>query len=242
MYNFTLTEEIKDSIRANCNKTPDIESCGLVIYTGFSYKVYPAENAAKNKQDFFIISPLDYLMASSFGLVVACYHSHIGENIDFSIFDKINCKNHGISFILYHQPSGLFKIISNKDILNYNEYKEFSLGVNDCYTLVKDYYKQEKNIELPPIFRQEGWENEWPPEIFEKFYSETGFLKIDDLKEARKDDIICFDYFNLKKPSHFAVYLENNYIFHHPRGKFVQISLLTDPEIRKILFLLRHKE
>ena len=65
--------------------------------------------------------------------------------------------------------------------------REFPHGVNDCYQLVRDWYRRERGIELKNFMRTDGW---WERggNLYLKHYAETGFYLVDG--EPEEGDMI----------------------------------------------------
>ena len=87
------------------------EKCGYIIKFHSTsepvYGVYPCKNSSKkDKKYHFEIDWADTFSAQEVGEIVACYHSHTTENIDFTERDKMSSKNHFMSFILVCEKIG----------------------------------------------------------------------------------------------------------------------------------------
>ena len=83
----------------------------------------------------------------------------------------------------------------------------------DCWSLVRDYYKQEKNIELidyeRPITPQEF--NEKP--LFEQYAELTGFTELKPDEKLKTGDVLLMSILN-PSLNHVAIYLGDN-VLHH---------------------------
>lgn len=149
-----LNENLKQEIRQHALSKKEEEVCGFICFNFLSHikEIYRCNNSILNKTNSFSISPLDYVRASRSGEILAVYHSHINNNIEFSLSDRINANNHEIPFILYNINQDIFNeyIPNNYD----NPYvgREFEYGKSDCFNLVKEYYKKELNINIVDNF------------------------------------------------------------------------------------------
>lgn len=107
----------------------------------------------------------------------------------------------------------------------------------DCFTLLRDYYKRELNIDMPPVEYFDEWWNKG-----ENFYLNTsgvaGFYPVTSLQ---KHDVIAMrlgsHVFN-----HSAIYLGDNKILHHVGGKFSCIETIRPAYMRMMFGYFRHKD
>lgn len=219
---------IQNQIKKIVSHNKETESCGLILNDTV---VFPCRNAALNKKNNFQINEKDYLKASLRGQITACYHTHIGEIKEFSMRDRITSVSLKIPMILYHVPSDTFYSIKN-DNLSYLSHP-FEYEKNDCYTLVRDYYQKELNINLPKIINYNDFFAHFEDNIKET-YEKYGFKKV-GMEEIRKHDILLFNFYRTITPPHFAIYLGNGYILHHPRNGYSQIEKLTPILIKKFI-------
>ena len=107
----------------------------------------------------------------------------------------------------------------------------------DCFTLLRDYYKREFNIEMPPVDYFDDW---WKKG--EDFYMQlsgvAGFYPVTELK---KYDVLAMR-INAYVFNHSAIYLGDNKILHHMGGKFSCIEELRPAYYKSIFGYFRHKE
>jgi proteasome lid subunit RPN8/RPN11 len=210
-----LNKYIKREIKAHALEQNPQECCGLVLRVDDELDVFPCENSSVDRDKYFRIPAGEYIKAKRIGEIKAVYHSHCNDLENFSEFDKLNSQNHNIEFILY--------VIKNDNFLSYlpnceyNSYvgRELILGQQDCWSLVRDFYKQELNIEIKDDYhRDESWLED-PKDTMDKCHEDEGFEKVDDLK--------IFDcvFFRMKKTgpsSHVGIYLGNDLILHQMGG------------------------
>jgi cell wall-associated NlpC family hydrolase len=117
--------------------------------------------------------------------------------------------------------------------------RSFSHGVLDCYTLVKDYYKRELNIELQNYFHQNDW---WEKgeNLYVDNFKDQGFIEIND-----KNDIQKYDAFLIKLLSsvsnHAAIYIGGDTILHHVYGRLSNRQTYSGYWRKHTTHHLRHK-
>lgn len=94
----------------------------------------------------------------------------------------------------------------------------FRHGVTDCYSLIKDYYRQEKGVGLPEFPRGWGW---WEDglDLYTEGFPKAGFILLDtDVDEPREGDM-WFSQIRAPVPNHGGIYLGDELILHHVTAK-----------------------
>lgn len=242
--NMFLNPKIENDIRNHAEGFPNEEVCGFVVFNGKNLEIIEGVNTSDNKAHTFSISPKSFVRASFSGEIVAYYHSHVSEIESFSELDKINAKSHKLTAILYHLPTDSFKEYSAESVIPSYTGREFQIGVADCVSLVRDYYKKELNVNLLDYFRDNNWA-EATPNIFDEKYPENNLtlVKHENIKieDCKLHDIVLFQFRDISAPSHAAIYLGNSFILHHPRNKYSVIERFSESFIRRAVRILRHK-
>ena len=120
----------------------------------------------------------------------------------------------------------------------------FRHGVTDCYSLIRDFYKEIHGIELPEYPRDWEW---WQQKksLYLDGFKAAGF------REIPVDEILPGDVFlatiKADSPNHAGVFLGNGLILHHSAGRFgCDPSRLSTVEPANRLFhfltkVLRHE-
>lgn len=228
--NNILNNKNISKIKELAYQNPNIESCGLIIQNKSIISIYPSTNISIEKDKFFTINPKDYLRASLLGNIIGIYHTHTKNgSFNFSETDIINAKNHNLIYILYCIKNNSFKVYDGNQESIYKNYLniEFEIGKNDCYELVKKYYKNELNIDLPYLNRTENWYEHNEERFINEFNTQFNKYLI-ETKELQKNAIILFKYRNKKYPHHLGIYLDNNEFLHHPYHKFSTIDIYNN--------------
>ena len=204
----------KDILNYLVNKWPE-EGCGLIINKRGKLFWKPCDNVAEDKTKSFVINPAEYISASMIGDIHAVVHSHIDEDCTPSENDKNNSDYLQIPYHIYSIPEGEKYVYTPK-------YKKvpllgrtYEFGKNDCWTLVRDYLKQELNINMPMM--------KFEPKFYEK-----GINYFEDLiepwgckvvKEPKVGDIIYFMIQRNDIPNHCGVYLGEDIFMHHQENR-----------------------
>jgi hypothetical protein len=107
----------------------------------------------------------------------------------------------------------------------------------DCFTLLKDFYKREFNIDMPPVEYYDEWWNKGD-DFYMKTSGAAGFYPVVNLQ---KYDVIAMR-LNSHVFNHSAIYLGDNKILHHVGGKFSCIEEIRPAYMRMIFGYFRHKD
>lgn len=117
------------------------------------------------------------------------------------------------------------------------ENRLYIYGVNDCYTLIRDYFKDTHGVFLPSnIDRSFGW---WfmGQNLYVDNYSTFGFKETKDF--IKKDDVLLFK-FESGAPSHTAIYMGNGMMLHHMLGRFSCIEPYDGTYKMNLVSVFRH--
>jgi proteasome lid subunit RPN8/RPN11 len=210
-----ITIELLDEIKAAANASPKKEICG-VIYTARRKNIFhQCKNIAEQSQHF-IVDPADYAEAEDKGKIIAIVHSHVFENPKPSEADLIGIEKTGLPWLIVNTPVGTHSFTFPSGYIAPYEGRQFVHGVLDCYSIWRDWYKNELGIEMEDYKRDYQW---WlkGDDLYEKHYKAAGFVEV-SLSELKKHDIILM---KVASPvqNHAAVYLGENIILHHVTGK-----------------------
>jgi proteasome lid subunit RPN8/RPN11 len=230
----TLSKEIKRKIKEHSLRESPREACGLITR---KQGVLSAHEALNNSEDIhrFRINAFDYVRASGEGQIVAVYHSH-QKGYNFSELDKLNSQTHELIYILYCLENNSFLTYDPKNEFNNYIGKDFKWGTSDCFTLVRDFYKEELNIDIGDYPREDGWEKKFGP-LFDKYFEKENFKEIKNLK---KYDGILFRTRKDGPSVHCAVYLGEGLMLHQPRNTISRIDEY-DERFKKITSkIVRH--
>jgi proteasome lid subunit RPN8/RPN11 len=98
------------------------EVCGFVIVEDGVLKSEPAQNISIFKNDIFEIHPLEIVQKIKSGKLAAIYHTHPISTEKESKFDRFNCENSCIPFVIYSKQSQKFNLLLPKTIQVKKEY------------------------------------------------------------------------------------------------------------------------
>ncbi len=187
----------------------DKEICGLVI----NDKYYPCSNISEDPHNF-IMDPIDYAKYSSLGTIDLICHSHLGISCRPTQADIHSCNAGSTTWAICSAVSrDIYYLVPNSieiPLLG----REYSFGTTDCWGLISDVLKYEKNINVGRLLVTS---KEWYTNglnILEEHSEEYGFKKI-NFSEAKKYDIILFKSGKSKVPNHVGILHDNGTFLHH---------------------------
>lgn len=232
-----LTEQTKSFILNHAKRCYPAECCGLIIDDDY----YPCDNVAPNPTEHFEIDPKDFARAESMGEIQAIVHSHPDGGVLPSDLDKLQIELHGVPWVIVavskqdygDEPAfGVYEPCGYRPPLLGRAYIH---GVQDCYSLVRDYYSRELDIDLPDFDRSDAWwEHENHEPLYEKNFAKAGFMKVQDKNDLQKHDVILCRVGRTHHVNHALIWLGddgalksettpdcvgNALILHHPYGR-----------------------
>lgn len=222
-----MNQETTDAVFAHALADYPRESCGLIIIEAGKEIYVPCANVAETPSEHFKIAPQQYAEIEDRGEVIACVHSHPNLPARPSEADRVQCENSSIEWIIVSVMPGEEGappfILGSYSITPVGYVaplvgREFSFGVLDCYTLVRDWYKRALGIELKNYARNDDfWVN--GTSLYLDHYAEAGFAKLDPATtELQIGDIILMQ-IRAKVPNHAAVYIGDGLILQHLYGR-----------------------
>ena len=189
------------------------ESCGLLIDVKGNEKYYPCKNLSSYSQQCFIIDPEDYAKAEDSGKVLAVIHSHPVTPPVASQADMISCEESGLIWHIVNPKTeqwGFYKPSGYKPPLIG---RHWVWGITDCWSLVRDWYKEKLGITL------RDWDRPTTPEefienpMFEKCAWRTGFRQLRPEEKLENGDLI-FMSIMATGLNHVAIFLDGD-VLHH---------------------------
>ena len=191
------------------------ESCGLVAIINGKEKFWPCKNLADSKFEYFIIDPDDWAECEDTGEIIGIFHSHpIGSSTP-SENDKASCEFLNVPYYIYS--------IQDNDWSHFNPsgYKPPSLigrgfiwGKHDCWSIVTDWYKETKNIDIPYWPRPKRIKDFSDNPYFHKVLTDSKFKKQETNDDIQEGDVLLFESFT-KKLDHVALYIGDMMVLNH---------------------------
>jgi len=103
-----LPNQICEEIKRYCLNNKTVEVCGFVVKKDGLISFIPVDNKHPDKENFFLISPEDYLKIKKQYVILFLFHSH-PLDAPFSNFDLKYQKYHNINMLLYNVAADLFQ-------------------------------------------------------------------------------------------------------------------------------------
>ena len=210
-----LNDDIKLAITNHAKEESPREACGLIIIFKGRQRYIPCRNLA-NGTDNFILDPKDYEIADQEGEIVSVVHSHPNTSVNPSQADLVSCESSGLPWFIIGLPSEQWAYIEPKGYIAPLVGRTWSHGVLDCYAIIRDWYKQERNINLPNFDRSDDW---WKrgENLYLDNFGKAGFIETTQDKMKTGDVILMT--INSSVPNHGALYLGDGLILHHIHGR-----------------------
>lgn len=207
-----FNEQIIKDAYLHAKTTAPKECCGLVILKD-NVQVYKSCTNISTVVDQFIISPEDYAKCEDEGTVIAIVHSHYGTPPTPSQADLVGCERSKLPWLIINYPVGTYEVVKPTGYIAPLEGRPFLHSIFDCYSIIKDYYKQILNIDLPEFSRSEEW---WlhGDNLYIDNFEKAGFIDIGDVSNIVEHDVIIMQC-RSPVPNHAAIYLGNNIILQH---------------------------
>ena len=203
----------KDAALAHAKEQDPKESCGLLLNIKGKERYFPCRNLSMTAHQCFILDPEDYVKADNTGDIIAVIHSHPITPPVASQSDKVACEQSGLKWHIvnpktekwgYLEPTGYKAPLLGR---------EWAWAVTDCYTLVRDWYKEKLNIELIDWVRPTTLEDFNENPMFEKCAEETGFRELEPDEKLVNGDLLFMSILS-NNLNHVAIFLDGE-ILHH---------------------------
>ena len=203
----------KESALVHAKDQDPKEAVGLVLNIKGKERYFPCRNLSMTANQCFILDPEDYVKGSNLGEITAIIHSHPTALPSPSDADLVSCENSGLPWHIvnpYTETWGYFEPTGYKaPLLGRN----WVWGITDCWSLVRDWYKQEKNIDLVDYQRPIDPEKFLKNPLFEKYAKDTGFRELDSNESLQKGDVLLMSILH-PTLNHVAIFL-GDMVLHH---------------------------
>ena len=203
----------KDAALKHAKEQDPKESVGVLIVIKGKEQYYPCNNLSTYSQQCFILDPEDYVKADALGEITAIVHSHPVTPPSPSQADKVSCEQSGLKWHIvnpktetwgYCEPTGYKPPLIGR---------QWVWGVTDCWSLVRDYYKEQHNIQLLDYQRPTTPQDFLDNPLFEQYAERTGFVELNKDEKLQKGDVLLMSILH-PTLNHVAIFLGDE-ILHH---------------------------
>ena len=203
------------------------ESCGLVYMKSGKIFYGPCRNLA-SRDDHFILHHEDYIKYADDGTILEIVHSHPNYPPKPSQADLVECEKGIFPWTIIGWPSKKTQQIKPKGYEAPYEGRQFVFNILDCYTIIRDWYKREYNIELTDYYREDHfWERN--EDLYEDNFATEGFIEV-EFDDIQPGDLI-FMALKSRVINHAAIFIGYQdfggrtkvpVILHHVQGRLSQ--------------------
>lgn len=221
-----LTSKVLADIKAHASAAYPEEACGIITARS---RYVPQTNVSEDPCNNFEMDPhvfLDYKVA-------AIVHSHPDGKNEPTATDMNNQILTAVPWgllVAYADGTTTCPFFWGDDVFmppilgrGFRHGPSGSDGKGDCYALLKDWYKTEKQIVLQEFPRDNAW---WAngQNLYEDLFSTAGFQAVAVGSERQIGDIALMA-INSTVINHAAVYVGNDMILHHLAGRLSRREL-----------------
>jgi proteasome lid subunit RPN8/RPN11 len=234
-----MPESILAAIRAHAQAQAPRECCGVVIVRQGKLRYLPCANLAASPEEHFVLSPADFARAEDQGEIVRIVHSHPYTAPEPSQADRVGCEASGLPWLIVNWPIGTVHEFAPSGYVAPLIGRSFHHGVLDCYSLIRDYYRQTLHIDLPDFHRDVQW---WlrGGDLYREGFPQAGFVEVPFDTLAEHDVLLM----QIGSPviNHAAVHLGDNLIVQHCAGRLSSRDVFGGAWRRATRKVIRHKD
>lgn len=192
------------------------EMCGVIRNNIF----IPVTNVADDPVNTFKFSQEDSLRYLDLPIVHShCMASYKGDPRTPSYADMLSAENSGTAYGIVHCDG-----YNTTDILWFNTRNILPLldrsyipNVTDCFTLARDYYRLNRNIDFGLHPRPANWED-WNPMYIEQHFINCGFIEKEKNRILQSGDILLLNIGNTLV-NHIGIVQDSTTFLHHLRDR-----------------------
>jgi proteasome lid subunit RPN8/RPN11 len=217
------------------------EACGLVVIHNGEEKYLKCNNLAENPEHNFALDPECFQIAEELGEIIEVFHSHPKSKPLPSDLDKACMEWTELPWSIVNpnteewhrcEPAGWKPPLVGRP---------YHWGVNDCYTLVRDWYKQYQII--LPEFKKERPKNRKlfvRNPVFDCCAKQAGFYEVEkNFKTIQKGDVLLINQGKISM-GHCAVYVGDGRILHQCYNSLSSIDIYDTDLQQSTVKILRH--
>lgn len=245
-----LTAKIKKTIQKHAAQVFPNECCGVIVNDQY----IACRNIAID-QNQFEIHHQDLVDAEDMGEIQAYVHSHPNASARASELDLIQIELHQKPWIICAYPDLEFQVYEPCGYKAPLVGRNYHHGWQDCYVLIRDFYRRELSIEIPDFERHDKWwEDKANPSLYLDNFEKAGFYEVDTLQ--RGDVLIC-RVGRTEHANHAVVFLADDsklrsehtepcigtaLILHHPYQRKSMREIYGPQWQERVVKIVRHRD
>jgi len=238
-----VTDSVFAAIRADAERAWPRECCGVVIIARGRQRYVPCANIASGNSHF-AIKPEDYAAAEEAGEITHIVHSHPGMSPLPSEADLVGCERSGLPWIIVNWPTGAIHTFAPTGYQAPLVGRNFSHGILDCYSLIRDYYRCELSLDIPDFERDEEWwlkeRNAKGSNLYLDNFGQAGFGPVAAEDTMQKHDVLLMQIGSVV-PNHAAVYIGDGCILQHCMNRLSSRDIYGGYWQRSTVKVVRHR-
>ena len=216
-----ITEKMLEDFKAHCLDEFPNEAVGVLT----ARKYHRMKNVADDPENQFEIDPEEYVKKTNPKMVLHS-HTHAVDSMELrkmrragidprtpSVADRRSQALSGLPYgVALCDGEGVSPVLTFGADTPPLIGRRYVWGVTDCFTLVRDYFKLERDIEIEDRIVEFGfWRN--GDNLIEEEFEDHGFEEI-DRRMMEAGDVLLMQV-NTEVPSHLGVLMEDGTILHH---------------------------
>lgn len=211
-----IEQSNREKIIAHAKEEYPRECCGLLVVVKGREQYVKCLNTADTGVRF-VMRAEDYADAEKLGAVTAVVHSHPDMPARASETDLVSCETTGVAWYILSYPNIEWCKIVPTGYRAPLIGRQFAYGILDCFTLIRDWYREERQIELAdyPARKDKWWDR--GENLFLENLSAWGFSPITD--ESKLGDVVLMTIGKSEVPNHAGILVGQNLLLHHAEGR-----------------------
>lgn len=212
-----MFENFYTEIKKHAEESYPYECCGL-IYDGV---YHCCKNISADPAGSFVIGDSEIVAGEKYG-IDAVVHSHVNGIECPSAADMSGQIEYDAVWVIVNVHNGVagkpFEFGDKLPIPDLME-RNFRHGVTDCYSLIRDWYRLNRDILLKEFPRDWEWWLREEEDIYNLCFEKAGFFKIYEEDLDVGDVVLCSLLGRPKgKINHGGIYLGGGMVLHHLSG------------------------